>query len=205
MKLAETQSPSSNMRRPLSLLDLGTGSACIPLLLCHLWPAGSLRAHAVDISPHALRLANENAAVCGIPTTSDGPNPQNTFTTSCASFLSDDFPTNPELQQALPIDILTSNPPYISWEEYIELPGSVVNYEDPKALFGGPTGLDFYHAIVRLLCRSELFNPNALVALEVGHQQAETVQALLRSSGRIVKSDIWTDPWGKKRTVIARM
>ncbi|KAF6763098.1 S-adenosyl-L-methionine-dependent methyltransferase [Ephemerocybe angulata] len=166
MKLAETISPS--LQRPLRLLDLGTGSGCIPLLLCHVWPAGSLKAHAVDISPHALRLANENAALAGIPPASDSSSPQNTFTASYANFLSNDFPGSPELEKALPIDILTSNPPYIPWEEYLELPPSVTDYEDPKALFGGPSGLDFYHAIVRLMCRRELFNPNAFVALEVG-------------------------------------
>lgn len=159
----------------------------------------------MDISPHALSLAKENAAFCGVPPTSDGSSPVNTFKATQASFLSDDFPSKPELDQVLPIDLLTSNPPYISWEEYLGLPRSVVNYEDPKALFGGPSGLDFYHSIVRLLCRTDLFRPNALVALEVGHQQAETVQALLQSTGRIVKSEIWTDPWGKKRTVIGRM
>lgn len=204
MQLAGTVSPTP--QTPIGLLDLGTGSGCIPLLLCHLWPAGSVQAHGVDISPDALHLASENAALCGIPSASDGESgPTNTFVTTRVNFLSDDFPSGPEVENALPIDILTSNPPYISWEEYLELPPSVTNYEDPKALFGGPSGLDFYHAIVRLMCRTELFNPNALVALEVGHQQAETVQALLRSTGRVTRSDIWIDPWGKKRTVVARM
>lgn len=204
LKLAEMVSPTA--ASPISLLDLGTGTGCIPLLLCHLWPAGSVRAHAVDISSDALRLASENAALCGIPSASeDQSKPTNTFATTLASFLSNDFPSGAELEQALPIDVLTSNPPYISWQEYLELEASVTNHEDSKALFGGPDGLDFYHAIVRLICRRDLFKPHALVALEVGHQQAESVQALLRSSGRITRSDIWTDPWGKKRTVVARM
>jgi len=191
--------------RPVKLLDLGTGSACIPLLLCHLWPAGSLAARAVDISPHALRLANDNAALCGIPPTPNSASPQNILKVSLGNMLATDFPDGANLEDTLPIDILTSNPPYISWEEYQDLSASVVNYEDPKALFGGPSGLDFYHAIARLLCRGDLFNSNALVALEVGHQQAEAVEALIRSTGRITRSEIWTDPWGKKRTVVGRM
>lgn len=203
MRLADTVSPVPE--NPVKLLDLGSGSGCIPLLLCHLWPAGSVQAHGVDISLDALRLANENAALCGIPSASGGHRPTNTFKTIRASFLSEDFLSSPELQQALPIDILTSNPPYISWDEYLELPASVTNFEDPKALFGGPTGLDFYHAIMRLICRTDLFKPQAIVALEVGHKQAETVQALLRSTGRVSSSDIWTDPWGKQRTVVARI
>ncbi|EFI28223.1 modification methylase [Coprinopsis cinerea okayama7 len=135
-----------------SLLDLGTGSGCIPLLLCRLWPQGSLSATGVDISPHALSLANENAALCGIPPRSDSMTPRNTFRTSLANFLANDFPGT-HLSSALPIDILISNPPYIPWDEYLELPESVVNFEDPKALFGGPSGLEHYEAIARLLTR----------------------------------------------------
>lgn len=210
LRLAKTILPTPQSR----LLDLGTGSGCIPLLLCNALPPGSpgLKIYAVDISPDALRLARDNAALCGFPPASESDDsaseessPTNTFTTIQANFLSDDFLRIPELQKAFPMDILTANPPYISFEEYLKLPASVTNYEDPKALFGGPSGLEFYEAIARLICHRDLFKPHALVALEVGHQQAETVDSLLRSTGRVTRSDIWTDPWGKKRTVVARI
>ncbi|KAG2016159.1 modification methylase [Coprinopsis cinerea AmutBmut pab1-1] len=202
LKFAEKCRPVQGVHK--SLLDLGTGSGCIPLLLCRLWPQGSLSATGVDISPHALSLANENAALCGIPPRSDSMTPRNTFRTSLANFLANDFPGT-HLSSALPIDILISNPPYIPWDEYLELPESVVNFEDPKALFGGPSGLEHYEAIARLLTRPGIFNTGAVVALEVGHRQAETVEGLLRSTGRIRSSEIWTDPWGKERTVIGYM
>lgn len=202
MRFAEAYSPAKGPR--LSLLDLGTGSGCIPLLLCHLWSKGSVSAHGIDISPHALRLANENATLCGIPPHSDPSKPQNTFRTSLANFLASDFPGT-GLASLLPIDILISNPPYIPWDEYLELPRSVVDYEDPKALFGGPSGLEHYQAIARLILRPGVFNTNAIIALEVGHRQAETVEALLLKTGRIRSSEIWSDPWGKKRTVIGHM
>ncbi|KAH6914384.1 S-adenosyl-L-methionine-dependent methyltransferase [Coprinopsis sp. MPI-PUGE-AT-0042] len=189
---------------PKTLVDLGTGSGCIPLLLCHLWPQGSLSAYGVDISPHALRLANENAALCGISQEPSPPKPSNTFRTCEANFLANDFPPN-DLASALPIDILISNPPYIPWDEFLELPGSVVKYEDPKALFGGPSGLEHYQAIARLLSRPTLFKRDAILALEVGHNQAEPVERLLLSTGRIRSSEVWEDPWGKKRAVIGYM
>lgn len=202
-KLAEVFAPTT--QTPRSLLDLGTGSGCIPLLLCHLWPQGTLRAHAVDISPHALRLAQENAALCGFPSSTDDVNaPKNTFATSNANFLAPDF-----AQLALNIspsyDIITSNPPYIPFNEYLELPRSVKDFEDPKALFGGPTGFEFYHAIARLVSHKDILKPKAVVALEVGHDQATTVQRLMHDTGRFRETDIWLDPWGKQRTVIARM
>ena len=201
LRIANYLSPTA--QKPISLLDLGTGSGCIPLLLCHLWPSASINAHAIDISPHALRLAQDNALLCGIPSQSDPNQPQNTFNTSLANFLSEDFISriNPSS-----FDIITSNPPYIPWKEYIELPQSVSQFEDPRALFGGPNGFDFYHAIARLVTNNKtLLKPNALVILEVGHNQATTVEHLMRNTGRFSFTDIWTDPWGKQRTVLARI
>lgn len=202
MKLAAALVPTP--QHPFSLLDLGTGSGCIPLLLCHLWPPGSVTAHAVDISPHALRLAQDNAALCRIPSRLSDPNtPQNTFTTSTANFLAEDF-AETAVRIKPSYDIITSNPPYIPWKEYLELPRSVIDFEDPKALFGGPSGFDFYHAIARLISHKNILKPGALVALEVGHNQAPIVESIMRDTGRFKRTEIWLDPWGKQRTVIAR-
>lgn len=60
LRLARTRTPDPT--RPIRVLDLCTGSGCIPLLLCHLWPPGSTRAVGVDISPDAIRLAADNTA-----------------------------------------------------------------------------------------------------------------------------------------------
>ena len=201
LRMADFLSPTA--KKPISLLDLGTGSGCIPLLLCHLWPPGSINAHAIDISPHALRLAQDNAVLCGIP--SHPQKQQNTFNASLASFLTDNFLSSiPRINSSF--DIITSNPPYIPWKEYLELPQSVSQFEDPRALFGGPNGFDFYCAIARLVSNNKtLLKPNGLVVLEVGHNQATTVERLMRNTGCFSFTDIWTDPWGKQRTVIARI
>lgn len=50
---------------PIRLLDLCTGSGCIPLLLCKLLPNGSIHSVGVDVSESALGLARENAVICG--------------------------------------------------------------------------------------------------------------------------------------------
>jgi len=204
IRLAELLSPTA--QKPISLLDLGTGSGCIPLLLCKLWPPASLKAHGVDISPHALHLAQDNANLCGISSRVDKvKNPhQNTFDFINANFLTDDFLTNHSWLKP-PFDVITSNPPYISWKEYLDLSPSVSNFEDPKALFGGPDGLDFYRAIKYLVSREGLLTPTATVALEVGHTQATVVESMMRETGSFRSTEIWLDPWGKQRTVVARM
>ncbi|ESK96567.1 protein-(glutamine-n5) release factor-specific [Moniliophthora roreri MCA 2997] len=192
IKLSQLVSPNSSSRQ-LSVLDLGTGTGCIPLLLCHVWPKGAVRARGIDISPVAVDLANENAARCGF-------SPDN-FKAIQANFLSPNFPENvPGLSP--PFDIVTSNPPYIPWDEYLQLPKSVSRYEDPKALFGGPSGLEFYRAIAQLISRDGFLSPGATVALEIGYNQAAAVRELLHASG--FNTEVWFDAWRKERTIIAQ-
>ncbi|KAJ7703010.1 S-adenosyl-L-methionine-dependent methyltransferase [Mycena rosella] len=200
IRLAELLHPTATPARPLSVLDLGTGTGCIPLLLCHLLPAGSVRAYGVDISPDAVNLAAENAALCGLSAPADPS--RNSFQPIQASFLDPNFP-HLNLGVAPPFDLITSNPPYISWPEYVRLPPSVSHYEDPKALFGGPDGLDFYHAIAALVARNDFLNPGAVVVVEVGDGQADSVQRIFKATAQM-NTEIWLDPWKKMRTVIAR-
>ncbi|KAF9529193.1 S-adenosyl-L-methionine-dependent methyltransferase [Crepidotus variabilis] len=201
-KLAESFTPTA--QKPISLLDLGTGSGCIPLLLCNLWPQGSVKAHAVDISPHALKLATDNAQLCGMQSSQQDHQTQNTFSTSMANFLAETFPDTATRSNA-PFDIITSNPPYIPWNEYLELPRSVQDFEDPRALFGGPSGFNFYHAIARLISKEDILKPSGIVVLEVGHDQAKKVESLMLETGRFRRTEIWSDPWEKQRTVVAHM
>ncbi|KAG6866702.1 hypothetical protein C0991_011361 [Blastosporella zonata] len=201
IKLAD-RIPAST-QSPKQLLDLGTGSGCIPLLLCHLLPQGSLHARGVDISEHALRLATDNAELCGTPQPSEANITHNTFSVTHGNFLSPSFSDDAKFTP--PYDIITSNPPYIPWDEYLQLPRSVSAYEDPKALFGGPDGLAFYHAIALLIRRKGFLRTGAIVALEVGHRQAQDVEQIMRAEAHMHDVEIWPDPWGKQRTVVAHM
>ena len=204
IRLSETIQASA--QAPLSLLDIGTGSGCIPLLLCHLWPQGSIHAQGIDISPHAIRLANDNALLADIPPPSEsGHNMKrkNTFSATLANFLAPTFPET-VMESKPPFNIVTSNPPYIAWKELVELPRSVSEYEDPRALFGGSSGFEFYEAIADFVGREGVVSADGIVALEVGRGQARVVEELIRSTGRVRHTKIWKDPWGVERTVIGR-
>lgn len=199
IKLSEAVSPTP--AKPFKLLDIGTGTGCIPLLLCHLWPKGSVASTGVDVSDDALALSRENAKAHGFERGPVDLEPKNTFQAVRASILDPAFTTFVDP----PYDVVTSNPPYIPFHEYLDLPRSVSRFEDPKALFGGPMdGLDFYPAIAKVVIQRGFLNEGGVVALEIGHQQAEEVQKILKQTGKFKDIRVWNDPWGKQRTVFAK-
>ncbi|KAG8681498.1 hypothetical protein FRC09_017449, partial [Ceratobasidium sp. 395] len=111
LQLAETLRSRTLQDRPFRVLDLCTGTACIPLLLCHSLPPRTISALAIDISPGAVELARDNVTRCGYTASSGG----NTVRVECQDIFSDNFAqwlkqTGPSWE---PYDVLASNPPYI--------------------------------------------------------------------------------------------
>ncbi|KAI0728108.1 S-adenosyl-L-methionine-dependent methyltransferase [Fomitopsis betulina] len=211
----------SHRNKPsISLLDLCTGSGCIPILLCHLLPAGTLRTTGVDVSEAAVQLARDNAALCGItepPVASarqDIRHHRNTFLPLLGSIRDPAFVANCGLRP--PYDVVTSNPPYITREDYDILPSSVRDWEDPRALIGDLSdeappcgeaqGLTFYHTIADLLVNpaTKLLKKDGLVALEVGEGQASEVADILERKARMKHVEVWKDPWDKDRVVVGQ-
>ncbi|KAI6121397.1 S-adenosyl-L-methionine-dependent methyltransferase [Pisolithus sp. B1] len=193
LRLANTISPKSSSH-PLSVLDLCTGSGCIPLLLCHLLPPGSTLAFGVDISERAIELATDNAARCNIPTCTGADALRNVF----VPVLGDLRDTDMLKELGAPFDVVTANSPYVPTQEYDQLSPSVKDYEDPRALLGDLPGYPnpefWFKGVLR---------EGAIVALEVGDRQAGDVEKILHSSAGLRNTEIWTDPWGKQRVVLA--
>lgn len=194
IRLADFISSLPKLPRKRVHLDIGTGTGCIPLLLCHLVPQGTLTSYGVDISPQAIALADENAKLHNIPAVSG----KNTFVSRFGNVQSSRFIKASGIQ--LPVDILTSNPPYIAWSERDTLPESVYLYEDPRSLYGGQSGLEFYSHILRKASLPGFLGPNAIVAFEVGSTQASEVLNMVKTICN--KVDVWLDPWGKERVVV---
>lgn len=109
---------------PATILDLCTGSGCIPLLLLHALPA--TRAHGVDLSPAALALARENAALQRLGTR---------FETAERDLFAHGFAAR-WAEAHGPADLVTSNPPYIPAREMRTLDRAVLDWEDERALLG---------------------------------------------------------------------
>lgn len=139
----------------LKILDVGTGSGVIALTLATELPDATVEA--VDLSDDALALARENAAALGLA--------------ERVQFSKSDLLGN----AGSDYDIIVANLPYIAAEAIPALSREVQH--DPKmALDGGPAGLDLIDRMVAS-AKSHL-KPGGLVALEIGHDQADAVAAL---------------------------
>lgn len=148
----------------LMLLDVGTGSGCIPLALSQALPlAGAV---AVDISAEALAVARRNATRYG----------------SAVQFAQVDI-----LSQELPVppaslDILVSNPPYVLENERPLMRRNVLDYEPATALFvPDHDPLLFYRRIAEL--GRSCLRPGGGLYFEINEQYAAEMVALLQALG----------------------
>jgi len=141
-------------------LDLCTGSGCVAISLAHFCPQAHISA--VDISPTALELAQQNAKLNKVE--------------KQISFIKSDLFNNVSGK----FDCITVNPPYISSAEMATL-SEEVKQEPTLALHGGEDGLDFYRAIIPAC--NEYLRPTGVVFFEIGATQGRAVTDLLHDSG----------------------
>ena len=120
----------------LKIMDIGTGSGCITITLQKLLP--QFNYFAVDVSKEAIDVATQNAIF-------------NQAHTNSITFILADI-LNESNWSLLPyVDIIVSNPPYITEKEKKEMDKNVVDYEPHLALFiPDDNPLLFYDAIAKL-------------------------------------------------------
>ncbi|GAM83732.1 hypothetical protein ANO11243_017220 [Dothideomycetidae sp. 11243] len=185
-----SSSPHLRSQPNLKILDLCTGTGCIPLLLHHLL-SSSIPVHSIglDIDLLALSLARSNLH---LHSRSISPNSSLTF--SRADVLAPSLPEDVIQTLGGRVDILTANPPYISPSSLRrEAALSVARYEPRRALVppagDGEAGDVFYPAVLRHAVAMKAKG----VMLEVGDaEQAVTVATLAKGmfGGRV---EIWRD------------
>ena len=113
----------------LNVLDIGTGSGCIPIVLAI--ENLNLNITAIDVSHLALEVAKKNAKIHDTD----------------VNFIQKDITTLSNWDQSL--DVIVSNPPYIMPEEKKEMLLNVLNYEPHLALFTPEDdSLFFYKKII---------------------------------------------------------
>ncbi|UTI86276.1 hypothetical protein NIT60_09360 [Mammaliicoccus sciuri] len=84
----------------------------------------------------------------------------------------------PLIKENIKVDVLVSNPPYISYEEQKEMSDTVLNYEPHLALFAEDDGLAIYKDII--LSLEHVMSDNGLVIFEIGHLQGEILKDFIQ-------------------------
>lgn len=152
----------------LVFADLGTGSGCLAVTLAHLLPRA--RGLALDVSAPALAVAARNAARHGVA---------DRLALVRGSFGS-------PVLGAGRFDLVVSNPPYVSDEEYAGVSHEVRDFEPRDALVprtDGPSsdGLECYRRLAPEACAA--LRPGGLLLLEIGCGQGAAVGGILRGHG----------------------
>lgn len=143
------------------LLDLGTGSGAIGLTL--LAETSNAKLIATDLSETALSIAKTNAASLNLA-------PRVSFH---QGGWWDAVPAGQTF------DMVLSNPPYITNAAMETLDHEVLGYDPDMALRGGADGLDAYKIIIA--GASPHLAPKGWLGLEIGFDQAEALENLLKS------------------------
>lgn len=175
---------SKSMKKPLTVVDIGTGSGAIGLSLGYYIMESIV--HTVDISQKALEVARQNAKSLCL---------KERVYFYIGHLLS---PLGEELVGK--VDLLVSNPPYIPHEDIAHLQKEVAKYEPLLALDGGEDGLDFYRKIMGQT--PKFLSPQGKIFLEVGHNQAQRVADMMENQKIFEEIEIKKDLAGMDRVVI---
>lgn len=175
----------SNCKFPvdeLKILDIGTGSGCIPIALkrrirkADVWGC--------DVSDAALSVAKKNAAALGTE----------------VNFLSLDFLDKNTWSQLPVFDIIVSNPPYVPVKDKESMQLNVLNYEPHRALFVPDNdALVFYKAIAEF--GKDHLSKKGTIYLEIHEDRGEATSTLFQTAG--YKTELKKDMQGKDRILKA--
>lgn len=167
---------------PLKILDIGTGSGCIPIALKKNLPNAEL--YAIDVSEKALATAKKNAE----------------FNKVEVHFLLKNILETEDLGQQF--DIFISNPPYVRNLEKAEINPNVLEFEPHLALFVDDNDALLFYRKITALAKKNL-NQNGQLYFEINQYLGTETVGLVESYGfknvKLIK-----DIYGNDRMISAR-
>lgn len=144
----------------LTVVDIGTGTGAIGITLAGQWTSNKIIA--TDLSAGALATAKKNGTRLGVT----------------VDFLEGSL-FEPLVDKEIKVDIIISNPPYISESEKHLMTASVLKYEPATALFAADKGLALYKTMIKTL--PDVLKPGGRVYFEIGYSQADELKMYIES------------------------
>jgi len=177
---------AGDLQSPVAV-DLCTGSGCIAVSVAA--ELTRCRVYATDISTAALEVAKENAVLNGVAERVE-------------FFAGDLFAPLPGRLKGS-VDIVVSNPPYVSLQEMEGLAPEVKDFEPGTALFGGADGLDL---LKRIIEEAPLYlKDGGRLVMEIGYSQSEKVRKIAGRDDRYEHVCVKRDYSGIERIFSARL
>ena len=165
-KIIETCTKTFSQLDKILVLDIGTGSGNIAISIAK--NVQNAFISGIDINAEALKIATHNAQVHNV---------QDQIQFRLADVFDDNF----FIKLTNKIDIVVSNPPYISQEEFDALPIEVKHFEPYIALDGGKDGLIFYRRMLQI--SKEVLKANGIVGLEISYNKGDQISELAINYG----------------------
>jgi len=171
---------SVNTNHKISILDIGTGSGCIPITLKKHLPKAEVST--LDVSANAIAVAKENAELINVK----------------IKFVEADILTFKSEEK---FDVIVSNPPYITDLEKADMHDNVLLHEPHLALFvRDENPLIFYKAIADF-ARTNL-KPNGQLYFEINEYLGNETVEMLAAKG-FIDIELRQDMQGKDRMLRA--
>lgn len=181
VKTFNTSIKQTTETKQLKILDIGTGSGCIPISLKKQLPFAKISA--IDISKEALTVAKKNAVLNNVD----------------IHFILQDILKTVALDQHY--DIIISNPPYVRELEKKELKNNVLKNEPHVALFvENDNPLIFYAKIAELA--KKYLNKNGLLFFEINQYLGTETIDLVNKKG-LKNIQLKKDMFGNDRIIVA--
>ena len=172
---------------PHYVLDLCTGSGCIAAAIAK--NVKDIQVVATDICDNALKIAADNIR-------------QHKLDDKVRLLCGDLFDAIIEGVDETQFDLIVSNPPYVSDDEYEKLEQNVKHYEPKLALWAGVDGLDIYQRILKKV--DEFLKPDGALMMEIGYAQGPAIQKMLEEASIFKDITIEKDFANNDRIAIAK-
>ena len=167
----------------LRMADIGTGSGNVGITLAKENPSWNVVA--IDIQPDALEIARQNVAHHAV---------DEQMELRCGPYYAQESET-------VLFDIVVSNPPYVTSNEYDDLPATVRDYEPKIALVGGDRGTEVIEQLIEE--STPRVRPEGALVVEISPMLEADVTALIEQHALWQLHKVYKDHAGHSRVIVA--